>query len=131
MIFMKHDLLSDVLSAIKNGDKSGKRETITSFSRSVKDVLLIFQKHNYIGDFEYIDDKRGGKIKIQLLGKVNYCNSIKPRFYVKKDEYEKWEKRFLPAVGLGFLIVSTPQGILTHDTAKKKNIGGTLLAYVY
>jgi len=128
---MKHDLLSDVLSAIKNGDKSGKRETITSFSRSVKDVLLIFQKHNYIGDFEYIDDKRGGKIKIQLLGKVNDCNSIKPRFYVKKDEYEKWEKRFLPAVGLGFLIVSTPQGILTHDTAKKKNIGGTLLAYVY
>ncbi len=128
---MKHDLLSDVLSAIKNGDKSGKRETITSFSRLVKDVLLIFQKHNYIGDFEYIDDKRGGKIKIQLLGKVNDCNSIKPRFYVKKDEYEKWEKRFLPAIGLGLLIISTSEGILTHDVAKKKNIGGTLLAYVY
>jgi len=128
---MRHDLLSDVLSSIKNGDKYGKRETVTPFSNLVKNVLLILQKHNYIGDFEYIDDKRGGKIKIQLLGKVNDCNSIRPRFYVKKDEYEKWEKRFLPAAGLGFLIVSTPQGILTHDVAKKKGIGGTLLAYVY
>jgi len=128
---MRHDLLSDVLSAIKNGDNSGKRETITPFSKLVKEVLLILQKHNYIGDFEYIDDKRGGKIRIQLLGKINDCNSIRPRFYVKKDEYEKWEKRFLPAIGLGFLIVSTPQGILTHDVAKQKGAGGTLLAYVY
>jgi len=128
---MRHDLLSDVLSAIKNGDKYGKRETITSFSKLVKNVLLILQKHNYIGDFEYIDDKRGGKIRIQLLGKINDCNSIRPRFYIKKDEYEKWEKRFLPAAGLGFLIVSTPQGILTHDVAKKKGTGGTLLAFVY
>ena len=128
---MRHELLSDVLSAIKNGDMSGKRETTTPFSKLVKDVLLILQKHNYIGDFEYIDDKRGGKIKIQLLGKVNVCSSIRPRFYVKKDEYEKWEKRFLPAAGLGFLIVSTSQGILTHDVAKKKGVGGTLLAYIY
>jgi len=128
---MKHDLLSDVLSAIKNGDKSGKRETITSFSRSVKDVLLIFQKHNYIGDFEYIDDKRAGKVKIQLLGKINDCNSIRPRFYVRKDEYEKYEKRFLPAVGLGFLIVSTPEGVLTHNIAKEKGLGGSLLAFIY
>ncbi len=128
---MRHDLLSDVLSAIKNGEKTGKRETITPFSKLVKDVLLILQKHNYIGEFEYIDDKRGGKFRIQLLGKINDCNSIRPRFYVKKDEYEKWEKRFLPAAGLGFLIVSTSQGIMTHDVAKKKGIGGTLLAYVY
>jgi small subunit ribosomal protein S8 len=128
---MRHDLLSDVLSAIKNGDKGGKRETITSFSKLIKNVLLILQKHNYIGDFEYIDDKRGGKVKIQLLGKINDCNSIRPRFYVRKDEYEKYEKRFLPAVGMGFLIVSTNQGILTHGIAKEKGLGGSLLAFIY
>jgi small subunit ribosomal protein S8 len=128
---MRHDLLSDVLSAIKNGDKSGKRETVTAFSKLVKSVLLILQKHDYIGDFEYIDDKKGGKVRIQLLGKINDCNSIRPRFYVKRDGYEKYEKRFLPAIGLGFLIVSTPQGILTNDVAKEKGLGGILLAYVY
>ena len=128
---MRHDLLSDVLSSIRNGDKNGKKETTTPFSKLVKEVLLIFQKHEYIGDFEYVDDKKGGKVKIQLLGKVNDCSSIKPRFYVKKDEYGKWEKRYLPAIGLGFLIVSTSQGIMMHNIAKEKGLGGTLLAYVY
>ncbi|OGI11944.1 30S ribosomal protein S8 [Candidatus Micrarchaeota archaeon RBG_16_36_9] len=128
---MRHDLLSDVLSGIKNGDKNGKREAITPFSKLIKDVLLILQKQNYIGDFEKIDDKKGGRVKIQLLGKINDCNSIKPRFYVKKDGYDKWEKRYLPAISLGFLILSTPQGIMTHDVAKEKGIGGTLLAFIY
>jgi small subunit ribosomal protein S8 len=128
---MMHDLLSDVLSSIKNGDKYGKKEVVTPFSKMVKDVLLILQKHNYIGDFEYMDDKKGGKVKIQLLGKINDCNSIRPRLYVKKDDYAKWEKRYLPAIGLGFLILSTSQGVLTHSVAKEKGLGGSLLAYVY
>ena len=128
---MKHDLLSNVLSAIKNGDRYGKRETVTSYSVLVKNVLLILQKNNYIGDFEYVDDKRGGKIKIQLLGKVNNCNAIRPRFYIRKNDYEKYEKRFLPAVGMGFIIISTSKGLLTHTEAKEKGLGGTLLCYVY
>lgn len=128
---MMHDLLSDVLSAIKNGDNYGKKEVVTPFSKMVKDVLLILQKQNYIGDFEYVDNKKGGKVKVQLLGKINDCNSIRPRFYVKKDEYAKWEKRYLPAIGLGLLIISTSQGILAHNVAKEKGLGGALLAYVY
>jgi small subunit ribosomal protein S8 len=128
---MRHDLLSDVLSAIKNGDRAGKKETITAASKLVKNVLLILQKHNYIGDFEYIDDKRGGKFKIELLGKVNNCNAIRPRFHVKADQYEKFEKRFLPAAGMGFIIVSTSKGLMIHSEAKEKEIGGTLLGFIY
>lgn len=128
---MRHDLLSDVLSAIKNGDRVGKKETITPASKLVKEVLLLIQKHGFIGEFEYIDDKRGGKFKIKLLGKINNCGSIRPRFPVKKNNYEKYERRFLPAAGFGIIIVSTPQGIKTHDEAKEKGIGGKLLAYVY
>ena len=131
MIIMRHDLLSDVLSSINNGDKYGKLEAVVPFSTLIKDVLLILQKQGYIGDFEYVDDKKGGKFKIQLLGKVNRCNAIRPRFYVKKDGYEKWEKRYLPAVGMGFIIVSTNQGIMMHKGAMEKKIGGTLLAFVY
>jgi len=128
---MRHDLVSDVLSTIKNGDKSGKGEVVTPFSKLVKGVLLILQKYNYIGDFEFIDDKKGGKFKVQLLGKINDCNSIRPRFYVKKDEYEKYEKRFLPGAEMGVLIVSTSKGLLTHKEAKEKNIGGSLIGYIY
>ena len=128
---MKHDMISDVLSAIKNGDKYGKKEVVTPSSNVVKNILLLLQKHNFIGDFELVDDKRGGKFKIELLGKVNSCNSIRPRTYVKKDEYEKYEKRFLPAAHFGFLIVSTSKGIMTHETAEEKGFGGVLLGYVY
>ena len=128
---MRHDLLSDVLSSIKNGDNFGKGETITHASKLVKEVLLIMQKHNYIGNFEYVDNKKGGQFKIQLIGKVNECGAIRPRFSVRLKDYSKYEKRFLPAEGFGFLIVSTPQGLLTHDDAKKNGAGGKLLAYVY
>ncbi len=128
---MRHDLLSDVLSAIKNGDNFGKGETITPASKLVKEVLLIMQKHNYIGNFELVDDRRGGKFKIQLIGKINECGSIRPRFSVDVRSYPKYEKRFLLAEGLGFLIVSTSDGLFTHEEAKKKGMGGKLLAYVY
>jgi small subunit ribosomal protein S8 len=128
---MKHDLISDVFSAIKNGDKCGKKETVTPSSKLVKSILMILQNHNYIGDFEFVDDRKGGKFKIQLLGKVNNCNSVRPRYYVRKDGYEKYEKRLLPAVGFGFLIVSTTKGVMIHTDAKEKGLGGVLLGYIY
>lgn len=130
-MIMRYDLLSDVLSAIKNGDNSGKEYTITPSSKLVKNVLLILQKQKYIGDFEYIDDNKGGKFKIQLIGKVNDCRAIRPRYYAKVEDYEKFEKRFLPAAGLGFIIVSTSKGLMLHSEAKEKSIGGTLLAFIY
>jgi small subunit ribosomal protein S8 len=128
---MKYDLLSDVLSAIKNGDNAGKEYTITPSSKLIKNVLFILQKHKYIGDFEYIDDKHGGKFKIQLIGKVNDCRAIRPRYHAKVDDYEKFEKRFLPAAGMGLIIVSTSRGLMMHSEAKEKCIGGTLLMFVY
>ncbi len=128
---MRHDLLSDVLSAINNGDRVGKKETISGASKMVKDVLLVLQKHKYIGNFEHIDDRRGGKFRIELLGNVNSCGTIRPRHAAAKDEYEKWEHRYLPASGVGMLIISTSEGIMTHNVAKEKKIGGRLLAYIY
>ena len=47
------------------------------------------QKRNYIGDFEVVDDRRGGKIVIELLGRINKCGVISPRFDVGVTEYEK------------------------------------------
>ena len=87
--------------------------------------------NGYIGEFEFIDDGRSGKFKIQLLGRINRCGAIRPRFPVKVDEIEQWEKKFLPSRDVGVLVVSTPSGILSHREAKEKRIGGRLLAFVY
>ena len=88
-------------------------------------------EHSYLGIFELVEDGKGGIIKLNLLGNINKCGVIKPRFSTKKHNYEKWEKRYLPAKDFGVIIVSTPQGIMTHIEAKEKGIGGKLLAYCY
>jgi small subunit ribosomal protein S8 len=95
---MKHDLISDVMSAIKNGDQYGKREAIAPYSKLVKGVLMMLQSNGYIGDFEFVDDKMGGKFKVQLLGKVNDCNPIRPRYFVKREELCKVREE-IPAFG--------------------------------
>jgi len=50
---------------------------------------------------------------------------------VKAGEFEKFEKRFLPARGFGILIISTTSGVITHEEAREKNIGGKLIGYIY
>lgn len=128
---MRHDTLADVLSTIKNAERVGKTECVTPASKLVKEVLKVMQKQGYIGVFEFIDDGKSGKFRVELKKRVNDANVIKPRHSVKVDEFEDWEKRFLPARGFGILILTTNQGIMTHEEAKKKSIGGELLGYVY
>ena len=128
---MQHDLVSDMASAITNAERVGKKFVIVKASNLIMNILRVMQRHDYIGDIEYIEDGRGGKIKIELLGKINKCGAIRPRFSVGKDEMEKYERRYLPAAGLGILILTTSQGVLSHEEAKKKGIGGKLLVYVY
>ncbi|MCS7140216.1 MAG: 30S ribosomal protein S8 [Candidatus Nezhaarchaeota archaeon] len=127
-----NDTLSNALTTLKNCEMKAKSEAlIVPASKLIANVLRIMLKHGYIGNFEYIDDGRFGKIRVQLLGRINNCGAIKPRFSVKKDEFEKWEKRFLPSHDVGLIIVSTSKGIMTHREAKELGIGGVLLAYVY
>lgn len=129
---MRHDLLSDILSHVKNAEAVGKPEIVLKpTSKLVRAVLKIMQDMAYVGKIDYIDDGRGGKIKLELLGKINNTGAVRPRFKVAVTELEKFEKRYLPARGFGLLIVSTSKGIMTHHECKKNNVGGVLLAFVY
>ena len=129
---MLNDPLSNTLSKILNAEKGGKREcSIKPASTLIKEVLNVMKENRYIGDFEEIKDLKGNILKINLIGAINKCGVIKPRFSVKRAGYEKFEKRYLLAKDFGLLIVSTPSGIMTHTEAKKKNIGGRLFAYCY
>ncbi len=126
------DPLADAMSSIYNSELVGKPEIIVAPASSlIERVLRVMQAKGYIGEFETIDDGKAGRIRIQLMGRTNRCGVIKPRFPVKRDGFEDYEKKFLPAYNYGILIVTTPQGVMTHDEAKKRGIGGRLLAYVY
>jgi len=127
-----NDPLANVLSSILNDEKIGKHQSLVMpSSKIIKRVLDIMKNNKYIGDFEEIKSGRGDSVKINLLGNINKCGVVKPRYNVKKSQFEKFEKRYLLARGMGILILSTPEGIMAHEDAKKKHIGGKLLAYCY
>ena len=129
---MLNDPLANALSLIYNLQKTGGNSCeIKPASRIIKQILSIMNKANYIGAVEEQKSATGDFLKVNLLGTLNKCGAIKPRYSVKKDEYEKYEMRYLPARDFGILFVATPEGIITHQEAKKKNIGGKLLAYCY
>jgi len=128
---MLQDTLADALSAIKNADKIGKKECITKYSKLIKSVLKIMQDHNYIGAFEFMDDGKGGKFKIELNGKIINANVIKPRFSATVDDFERYEKRYLPAREFGLLVLTTPKGLIDHNKAKEMNVGGKLVCFIY
>ena len=126
------DTVANGLTSIMNNEMRNKQECVISpASKLLGRVLRVMQLSGYIGEFEFIDDGRSGKFKVQLLGRINKCGAIKPRFSVGTAQFETWEKRFLPSRDIGVLVVSTSQGVVSHEKAKKKKIGGRLLAFIY
>lgn len=129
---MLFDPLADAMSTIKNAENIGKSDcTIHPASKLVGSTLKVMADLGYIGEFEFVDDGKSGMFKVEMVGKINKCGVVKPRFSAKVAELEKWEKRFLPARDFGVLIMSTSQGVISHNDARTRGIGGQLLAYVY
>ncbi len=127
-----NDSLANVLSKILNAENKGKNEcVVTPVSKVVKKILDLMQEHQYIGSYKEISKSKGGILNLNLIGRINKCGAIKPRFPITLKDFEKFEKRYLPAKDFGIIFVSTNKGILTHIEAKKKKLGGKLIAFVY
>jgi len=126
-----NDPLSDALSKINNAVKALNKTVTLKKSKQLLSVLSLLKEQKYIGSFELIEDGKQGQVKVNLLGSINECRIIKPRYPVKLSELERYEKRFLPAKDFGVLIISTNKGLLTQKQAKEQNEGGALVAYCY
>ncbi len=126
------DPLANALTTIKNAEAVGKSSCVVRpASKTIGNVLKVMQDMGYIGEFEFVDDGKAGVYDVTLAGKINKCGAIKPRYSVGTDNFERWEKQFLPAKNFGALIVTTSNGVMSQHDAREKNIGGQLLAYVY
>ncbi|KAL5657402.1 hypothetical protein ACJX0J_030565, partial [Zea mays] len=73
----------------------------------------------YISEFEYLDDHRGGKIVMELNGRLNKCGVISPRFDVGVKEIEGWTTRLLPSRQFGYIVLTTYVGIMDHEEARR------------
>ena len=128
---MAVDHLVDALNTIKTHEHFGKPTCEVHPSKLVRETLKILQARGFIGDFEFVDDGKSGQFRIKLLGKVNKCGAIKPRYPIKGTQWNEWEQKYIPGVGFGILIVSTSSGLMSNEEAKQKGLGGRLLAFVY
>ena len=127
-----NDPLSNALSGVDNAEDVGHlTHTVQPASNEIGSVLEVFYDRGYIGGFEFTDDGKAGTFDIELKGAINKCGAVKPRYSAKADEFEKWEKRFLPARDYGALVVTTSHGIMSHYEAREQGVGGQVIAYVY
>ncbi len=129
---MNNDPLANVMSKMLNYERIG-RDSVRLYpvARMTKKVLDLLQANGFVGECAAQNTTRGAVITVPLLGKINECGVVKPRFAITSADYDKWEKRYLPAKGFGIIIISTSKGLMILEDAKKQNIGGRLIAYCY
>src|SRR5205807_64379 len=78
---MLQDPLNDAMATIRNAEAAGKTEcVIRPASKLIGRVLKVMQDHEYIQSFELIEDGRGNLYRVSLVGSINNCGVIKPRF---------------------------------------------------
>jgi len=126
---MSQDIVADGLNIIKNA-KRARRESakIKRISNILIEILKIMKQDGAIKKYKINSKEKSLEI---TLGDFSVCQAIKPRFTAKKDQIEKYRRRYLTSRNLGTLIISTNKGLMTHEEAQKENIGGILIAYFY
>ena len=68
---------------------------------------------------------------VQLIGRLNKCGVISPRFSVKQKDIENWIRNLLPSRQFGYLMLTTSAGIMDHEEARRKKVGGKILGFFY
>jgi small subunit ribosomal protein S8 len=127
------DPIADMLTRIRNGSRARHQEILVPASRTKLAIAGILKEEGFIEDVEEIRDGPRSQLRIQLkyVGKVPVVSGLKRvskpglRVYAAKTE--------IPRVlgGLGVVIVSTSQGIMTGAQARRAQLGGEVLAYVW
>lgn len=110
---MRVNILADAMKSIINAERKGLRQVmLRPASKVLIKFLRLMQKNGYIGEFEMIDDHRSNKIVVELLGRINKCGVISPRFDIKLKNLERWTSQILPSRQFGHLVLSTTYGKL-------------------
>lgn len=128
------DPIADMLTRIRNANSSKHESVNVPCSKLRIEIAKILDNEGYINGYEVIEDNIQGIIKINLKygpGKQKVITGLKRvskpglRVYASKENLPKVLK------GLGIAIISTSKGIMTDKEARKLNVGGEVLAFVW
>ena len=128
------DPIADMLTRIRNAN-SAKHDTVdTPASNMKKAIAQILLDEGYIASYKVIDDEKQGVIRVTLKYTENKAQVITGLRRVSKPGLRIYsDVENMPKVmkGLGVAIVSTSKGIMTDREARKQNVGGEVLAFVW
>ena len=128
------DTIADMLTRIRNAN-SAKHQTVdVPASNMKKQIAQILVDEGYIKNFRVIEDDKQGVIRITLKYTENKSQVITGLRRVSKPGLRIYSNsKDMPKVmkGLGIAIVSTSKGIMTDREARKNNVGGEVLAFVW
>ena len=128
------DPIADMLTRIRNANNSRHTTVDIPASNMKKAIAKILLDEGYVKNVEYIDDSTQGVIRITLKYAENKQKVLtglkrvsKPglRIYASKEELPRVLK------GLGIAIISTSKGIMTDKEARRQNVGGEVLAFIW
>ncbi|KAG8487370.1 hypothetical protein CXB51_020912 [Gossypium anomalum] len=129
---MGRRILNDALRSIVNAEKRGKATVeLKPISTVISSFLTIMKYRGYIRNFELFDPHRVGKITVELQGRVNDCPALTYRQDIKAKDIQKYTTFKLPTRQWGYVVISTPDGILDHEEAIRRNVGGQVLGYFH
>jgi small subunit ribosomal protein S8 len=127
------DPIADFLTRLRNGSQARKAEALVPYSKIKVEISRILKQEGYISNYEV--DSTGEHPQIKIAFKyVNRTGALTGLKRVSSPGLRRYVgSQDIPRVlgGLGISILSTPRGIITGREAKKQNVGGELLAYVW
>ena len=128
------DPIADMLTRIRNANSNKHEKVVIPQSKTKLAIAEILKEEGYIVDFKIVDSEQGKMIEVTLKYGPNGEKVIQGLKRISKPGlriYSNAEQ--LPQVlnGLGIAIVSTSKGIITDKNARKLNVGGEVLAYVW
>lgn len=128
------DVIADMLTRIRNANDA-KHATVdipaSNMKKSIADILV---KEGYVKSYQVIEDGKQGVIRVTLKYTANKQKVIRGLRRVSKPGLRIYAScEDMPRVmnGLGIAIVSTSKGIMTDKQARKENVGGEVIAFVW
>jgi small subunit ribosomal protein S8 len=128
------DLVSDLITRIRNASSVKKESTDVLASSLIKSILEIILREGYIDNFKLIEDKKQGLFRVYLkydangrpaLRNIKRISKLSLRKYVKSDKIKK------VLSGYGFSIISTSHGVMTDKEARDLKVGGEIICNVW
>lgn len=129
---MGRRILNEAMSKIMNAERQRFATTrLYPISNVMTSFIRIMKYRGYLKDFEVHNPERGGSITVQLQGRLQDCRVIMHRQDIKAKKIKEYSTRLLPTRQWGYVVISTPNGVLDHEVALEQNVGGQVLGYFY